>query len=308
MIKITNQNNALEYMRTCILLENHMDATLQKWHLNTDVSEVLENYPWLDETSARFTYLEDNLKEVFLTAEEFLNLQSQYIDEGTASAKVQVELYFKSMAIKTMKQTMEAEIGVNDNEFMAWRGRFERAFTALRHYIYNAFGAEEYLTNPIKNILFTSYEAHYGNLKEYFEMLRDYCNENPLFITHFSADDASILQSFLNDSMQVSQEEFSDYSEAVMPWDITAMKRGELKIDSNYMARLKRRVEDDTSIYNNMHTIYSILDKLPDERCKDLYDYEFMITLSDVEYIKEGSKTFAQVLDNCKALANTSFF
>jgi hypothetical protein len=286
-----------------------MTKALAKWNTNSsDVSDILEERPWLDENSAVLAVIEQDLSDSFFHAENFLKQEHNYSLSEAATSKLQVELYFRGPVIKYIQKVMEAEIQISDNELLTWKGKYERAYTALRTYINIAFGVEEYFSEPIKNRLFDVYEAQYNSLETYFKTIQEYCEGHPLFLSEIVVKNAELFTNLINESPIVSVDEFELVSEAVMPWDIVMFKRGELSMDKSYLSRLEHRIDDQFSIYNNMNIIYDVMDKLPDERCKDLYKYEFIISIASIEGIKDGKYTFNEVLDDCANASKTSFF
>lgn len=307
MLKGFSTTKAVSYLRNCILLETKMNETLKLWASDMDVSEILVQMPWLDDISAALTMIEPNLREIFSLAEEFIALSKNLSDSKSATPKVQVELYFESPTTAYMQKVMDTGVQISNNEFMTWRGRFEKAHLTLRNYIKVAFDIEDYFDGE-KDRIFETYEAQYGPLEAYFKELLDYCSTHPLFLSKVVEENSELFKKLFAEHTEINKEEFDVVSEAVMPWDIVMFKRNELPFDKAYMARLEKRIEDSSSIYNDMPIITEVMDKLPDELCKDLYKYEFLISVSSIEYIKEGTLTFAEVLKDCESVSQTSYF
>lgn len=307
MLKGFSVVKAVSYLRNCILLETRMDSALSKWNSNMDVSQILEEMPWLDDVSAALTIIEPDLREVFSLSEEFIALSKTLNDPASATPKVQVELYFESPIIAYMQKVLDTGVQISNNDFMAWRGRFEKAHLTLRNFIKVGFGIEDYFSGR-KDRVFETYEVQYGSLEEYFRTILDYCKDHPLFLSKVVEENAELFKKLFCEHTEINKEEFDTVCEAVMPWDIIMFKRNELAFDKAYMARLEKRIEDPASIYNDMPIITEVMDKLPDELCKDLYKYEFLISVSSVEYIREGTLTFAEVLKDCETISQTSYF
>lgn len=307
MLKGFSATKAVSYLRNCILLETKMNETLKLWTSDMDVSEILVQMPWLDDISAALSMIEPNLREIFSLAEEFISLSKNLNDPKSATPKVQVELYFESPTTAYMQKVMDTGVQISNNEFMTWRGRFEKAHLTLRNYIKVAFDIEDYFEGE-KDRIFETYEAQYGSLEAYFKELLDYCSTHPLFLSKVVEENSELFKKLFAEHTEINKEEFDVVSEAVMPWDIVMFKRNELPFDKAYMARLEKRIEDSSSIYNDMPIITEVMDKLPDELCKDLYKYEFLISVSSIEYIKEGTLTFAEVLKDCESVSQTSYF
>lgn len=307
MLKGFSTTKAVSYLRNCILLETKMNETLKLWASDMDVSEILVQMPWLDDISAALTMIEPNLREIFSLAEEFIALSKNLSDSKSATPKVQVELYFESPTTAYMQKVMDTGVQISNNEFMTWRGRLEKAHLTLRNYIKVAFDIEDYFDGE-KDRIFETYEAQYGSLEAYFKELLDYCSTHPLFLSKVVEENSELFKKLFAEHTEINKEEFDVVSEAVMPWDIVMFKRNELPFDKAYMARLEKRIEDSSSIYNDMPIITEVMDKLPDELCKDLYKYEFLISVSSIEYIKEGTLTFAEVLKDCESVSQTSYF
>lgn len=307
MLKGFSATKAVSYLRNCILLETKMNETLKLWTSDMDVSEILVQMPWLDDISAALSMIEPNLREIFSLVEEFIALSKNLNDPKSATPKVQVELYFESPTTAYMQKVMDTGVQISNNEFMTWRGRFEKAHLTLRNYIKVAFDIEDYFDGE-KDKIFETYEAQYGSLEAYFKELLDYCSTHPLFLSKVVEENSELFKKLFAEHTEINKEEFDVVSEAVMPWDIVMFKRNELPFDKAYMARLEKRIEDSSSIYNDMPIITEVMDKLPDELCKDLYKYEFLISVSSIEYIKEGTLTFAEVLKDCESVSQTSYF
>lgn len=307
MIKGFSTAKAVAYLRNCILLETKMNDTLVMWKSDMDVSSILEESPWLDETTAALTIIEPNLREVFSLAQDFLSISKDLTDTVAVTPKVQVALYFESPITAYMQKVMDTGVQITENDFMTWRGRFEKAHLTMRNYIKEAFGINDYFSGE-KDHIFESYEVQYGSLEDYFKTILTYCKTHPLFFSKVVEENAELFKKLFSEHTDIDKEDFDRVCEAVMPWDIVMFKRNELAFDKAYMARLEKRVEDPASIYNDIPIIFDVMDKLPEEHCKDLYTYEFLISVSSVSYIKEGTLTWDQVLDDCVSLGETSYF
>lgn len=310
MVTNLSCENCVKFLRTLILMDKEMTEALDNWNLEDSdkVREVIEELWWLGsnaEKSARFTVISPNLKNTFEIGESFLNITSGLHDSVIATPMVQLQLYLKAPIVTAMKNIIESGVGVEDDIFMNWRGRFERARLSLRHIIYKGFDVNEYLSGK-KDRVYDTYEAEYGSLKEIFTKVSSYCSERPLFINGIVAQHSELFTELLRNSEVES--EFELYYEAVMPWDIVMFERGELQLDGAYIDKLKERVNEPTSIYNDVPTIVEVAHKIPEERCKDMYRYESCIDSGTVEYIKENKMTFDEVLDSVSTQYTTSFF
>lgn len=307
MIKTLKPEKAATFLRTLVLLDNAMNTSLSKWSLDINTEEILEESPWLDEDSAKIAYLESDLTRTIELSEEFLKISSGLYEEDFSLSKVRLELYFKSPLIEVMRNVINTGTGVKDDIFMSWRGRFSKAFTALRHLVSKAFDVDKYLEG-VNNRIYDVYESQYGSLSTYFTEVQKYCIEKPVFISEIVNNNAELFTRLFAENPEMSREDFDNVSEAVMPWDITMFNRGELKLDESYYTRLINRIEDNTSVYNDVPTIVDVLDTLPEDKAADLYKYEFMIAVETVEYIKAGQLTWTEVLDKCQQNAKTSYF
>lgn len=308
MLKGLSTEKTVSFLRNCFLLETKMTETLDMWKSKMDVTTVLEESPWLDETTAALTLLEPGLREVFALAEEFIQVTRDFTDNTSGvTPKVQFVLYFESPITEYMRKILDTGAQIAENDFMSWRGRFEKAHLTLRNFIKEAFGIEDYLSGS-KERVYEAYEVQYGSLKEFFEKIAEYCATHPLFYSEVVEKNSELFQRLLAGNTEVSKEQFDTVCEAVMPWDVVMFKRNELAFDNLYIARLEKRIEDPSSIYNDIPIIWDTMDKLPDERCKDLYTYEFLIGTSSVAYIKEGTATWDEVLDDLTKLGETSYF
>lgn len=298
---------AVTYLRVCTLLDLKMKEALDEWKSDMDVSQIINDMPWLDEISAALTIIEPKLREVFSLAQDFMSLAKELVDNAGVTPKVEVELYFESPMTAYMQKVMDTGVQISENDFMTWRGHFEKAHLTMRNYINEAFSISDYFNTP-KDRVFEAFEVQYGSLEEYFKELQEYCNAHPLFLSKVVAENSTLFTKLLEEHPEINKEDFELYAEAVMPWDIIMFKRNELSFDKAYLSRLERRKEDSSSIYNNMPIIFDVLDKLPDELCKDLYKYEFLIGEASVEYIKEGTVTFQEVFADCAKVSQTSYF
>lgn len=307
MLKGFSIVKAVEYMRTCILLETKMNETLNKWKSKMDVSSILEEAPWLDEVTASLSLIEDDLRGVMTLSQDFIRLSKDVMEDTAATPKVQALLYFESPIVSYMKSIMDSGAQISENDFMVWRGRFEKAHLTIRNFINEMFNVAGYSDNE-KDPVFESYEAQYGTLSEYFAEIANYCKEHPLFYSKVVDENSELFKQLFNEHTDIDKEEFDRVCESVMPWDVVMFKRGELAFDRAYLTRLERRIEDESSIYNDIPIIVDVLDKLPDERCKDLYKYEFLIGIQSIQYIKEGTVTWGEVLDDCVSQGQTAYF
>ena len=307
MIKTMTAEKNVELLRICSLMETQMSDILDKWNLDIDVEQILEEAPWLDESQAKLSVIGDQILNVFDLAEKLIDMCGDYFDTNVSNSKVRLMLYFKSPIIVAMKKIIDTEVGVSDNTFMAWRGRFSKAYTSLMHFIYNAFDVDDYI-NGKKSRIFEMYEAQYGSLEDLFKKIALYVSNNPLFLSYYVEKNNELFKRLLSNNPEVSMEDFENVSEAVMPWDIIMFNRGELEMNQDYINRLTKRLYDASSIFNDVPQIVDVIDTLPEELAKDLYKYENMIAVEAVEFLKSNKYTWEQILDFYKSRATTAYF
>lgn len=308
MIKGLNAKDAVVFLKTLNTCYESMKSALQKWNENVDVSEILEESPWLDEESALISVIEDDVNSVIGISNDLLKALDRFYDKDVSNPKVAVELFFESPFFSQLNSIIKSGIGVDSDTYMRWRGKWAKGYTAINHLIKDSFDVEDYLEGK-PDIVYDMYESQYGNLKEFFNSIKDYCDTHPLFFAEVVKDNEELFTKLLSDNVEVSKEDFDAVADAVMPWDVILLKNGDIKMNESYLQRLQRRMDDNASCYNNIPGIVEVMDKLPDNLAKDLYEYEFLVTIEDVEYIKSGIHTWKEIIDTCKIAANkTSYF
>ena len=88
-----------------------------------------------------------------------------------------------------------------------------------------------------------------------------------------------------------------------MPYDIVAMKTGELVLNNNYVKRLELRTESPHSLINCCPEVFDITDSITADCAYEFYLYEFSFNEGDIDNIKRGVMTVREVIDCAKAQA-----
>lgn len=307
MITNLSAENMVSFLDTCIKLEKEMTGVLQKWSSDIDINSILEEYPYLDESTATLYVLEEGLKNTFVFADTFADYSSRFFDGETSTPIVLITNYFKSPAVVIIRKLIDTGVAVEDSVLMELKGQFEKTDLNIRHFICKAFDLQDY-PNGNGARVFESYESQYGSIKDYVAEILAYCNDHPMFYGESITTHYEFFMELLAKNQEVNREEFTAVWEAVMPWDIELLRTGKVAFDAKYIAKLNNRVENPCSIYNSIPIIRDVIDKLPVELYMKMYNYEDLISLSSIEMIKEGKLTFREVLEDCGHVQYTSLF
>lgn len=307
MIKDLSAENMVNFLDTCIKLEKEMTAVLEKWSSDVDIAAVLEEYPYLDESTATLYVLEEGLKNTFAYADTFADYSNRFFNGETSTPVVLITNYFKSPAVVMIRELIKTGVTVDDDVLMELKGQFEKTDLNIRHYICRAFDLHDY-PNGNGARVFESYESQYGSIKEYVASILAYCDDHPMFYGESVTTHYDFFMELLARNQEVNKEEFIALWEAVMPWDIELLKSGQLPFDANYIKKLDNRVNNPCSIYNDVPIIRDVIDKLPKELYMKMYIYEDLISLASIELIKAGKLTFEALLEDCRRVQYTSLF
>ena len=306
MIKLSSEN-MVDFFHTCIMLDNVMTHTLEKWSSNIDINAVLEEIPYADENNAVLFVIEEDLRSTFEYADIFMTYKSMFADSETATPAVLIVNYFKSPAVEFLKRIIDTGASIDNEVIFELKGQYEKANLNLKHFMYKGFNLYDYPKGDGERV-FEAYTTQYGDISDYVKSVVAFCEEHPMFYGESVNKHYDFFKNLLETHQEINSEDFTYACEAVMPWDVYLLKNGIIEFNNDYIKKLNNRLDNSASIFNSVPIIKDVIDKLPENLYKKMYDYEDLIGLASIEMIKDGKTTFEKVLADCDTIKYTSYF
>ena len=300
--KAMKRENALSFCEAVITIEISMRKILEKWNKfdpDTSYEEELEETPWLLPSTIFFNDIEEDFMKMYNKINDFKDNYNFMGSDKATSWCWQSALYFDSHYVELLTMIQEGG-GCEDNSILnAHRIAFDKTHRYILASIYDIFEIEDIISNSDKvdDIISSAASSCGVDADDYCKAIYSMKNSMPISVNPIVNNNQELIENMII-SNGADRDMFLAYSEAVMPYDLIAVRNNELLLDDNYIKRLAERIEDDYSLYNQVPQLVDIFKDISSEYAYKFYKFEPYIKSPNIDDIKNGKYTVNQLLDS----------
>jgi hypothetical protein len=297
-----DRNSVVDFCKSVITMERNIKIILDIWNKydpNNSYEEELEESPWMTSSMILFTEFEEPYANVMGSINKFQNIYESFGNSNTDDWCWRVYAYFSEGAGFELNKMISFGNGCDDNAYLnQHRITLEKSYRYLTASIHAIFEVDKIIAGEeIPELLTSAGQDCNVDILSYCRELNLLKNNMPVSVNSVVNENMTLINSQL-ENYGADREVFLQYSSAVMPYDIVAMRNNDLILDSEYVKRLIEREENPFSLYNTAPQIYDICGMIPQDYAVKFYKYEPYIKDTNIVAIRDGKDNVKSLLDS----------
>lgn len=293
-----SRNTRIEFVKSIVSLEKCLRKVHDFWSSNPDLEEELEESPWLDYNAIMLMHIEDDFKQSFDFANKVIELRSGFGNEHESNYLLNIEIYYRGVG-NAIIELMNVNGSCTDTDMVIYKVQTDMVYRYVCVAISNICELDK---DKFDEEYLLAMDELGIDPKEYAEFITGMSDKLPISSNKYVIENYDFIQEQLKVN-DVDKDVFIQFSSAIMPYDIVAMKTGELVLNNNYVKRLELRTESPHSLINCCPEVFDITDSITADCAYEFYLYEFSFNEGDIDNIKRGVMTVREVIDCAKAQA-----
>ena len=255
----------------------------------------------LDETSLAIDDIRDDINRILKYNAEMTKYLGKCDAESGVNNLANLQLFITTDLIILNEKILTAS-SVSEDDLEYYQAQFLKNYKIMADFIPRVLDATSLYEDkaagrrlPYEVELF---ENNTGlDAVKYCIKLQQFTKEHPLDDVEEALDNIGMIMSKVPSTDGITEQDLIDHARMIMPYDITAIKRGELVPDTNYYARLMKRSDDPASVCNDRAAMFEMAKMIDDEDAYAVYVNEDNFGEKDIADILRGKRTIKELLE-----------